>query len=242
MSLRQPPCANTRAWTAVAPAARSGAAQARSVAPVVATSSTSSTVRPATGARQAKAPATFAARSALPAVDTWGGVGRTRAIARGWTSTAQCRPIARASSAAWLKPRSRSRRGCNGTGTIRSAAIPSGQPGTAGAINAPIGAASADRRSYFSRCTSRRAGAACAAGQDEVGARPAPPARRRRQPRPAGGTEERAEGGAHATAPGEDHVGQQSGARAQRLTEPDMSVAGHGRKHPYASALVLTEP
>lgn len=125
-------------------------AHASSVAPVVLTSSTTTTVAPDTGARlaSAKAPRTFACRRAAGR-SVCDGVARTRRSACA-TGTPRCF----ASSAAWLNPRARFRDRWRGTGTTRSASCRIPAPEVASIR--PSGRAIWRRPSYFKACTIAR--------------------------------------------------------------------------------------
>jgi len=105
--------------TVRAPAARSAIAASVNVLAVVTTSSTnqicSGTCRPR---RERNAPRTLRRRS-YRSRPVWLGVSRVRQSATGSKRIPNSRARDRASSAAGLKPRNRSRRGCSGTGTTR---------------------------------------------------------------------------------------------------------------------------
>ena len=99
--------ATVKSRTSAAPAARSARAQARAVAPVVKTSSTSTITRPATRDRwrTAKAPVTFARRGPRSGRSGW----RCRCAAPAARRDGDARraaPARAASSSDWLKPRS----------------------------------------------------------------------------------------------------------------------------------------
>ncbi len=140
--------AQQRTTTREAPPRLSSRAQASPVAPLVWTSSTSSTVFSASRARasgaSANAPATTFARARRPSPCNLG-VAFTRR-SRSVSTRSPCRlATARAISTAWLNPRDQSRQRCSGTGTNRSA--PSG---TSRAIARAIVSATASRPPYLS--------------------------------------------------------------------------------------------
>ena len=106
------------------PLFRGPGAHSLRVAPVVKTSSTRR-ILPATGPRDAKAPATFA-RHAGGELD-WSLVLRTT-FSLSKTGAFILLATSRAISSAWLKPRFASRERYSGTGTIASNLLPPGQP------------------------------------------------------------------------------------------------------------------
>ena len=137
--------------TVRAPAARSAIAASVNVLVVVTTSSTnqirSGTCRPR---RARNAPRTLRRRS-LRSRSVWLGVSRVRQSATASKGIPNSRARDRAICAAGLKPRNRSRRGCSGTGTIRSGAGPGAQA-TASRSIAPTtdaGAGSSPRNPFF---------------------------------------------------------------------------------------------
>ena len=153
---RRTTLASVSARTSPTPHPRSTRAHASSVAPVVATSSTSTTQAPCSASplalhplhpccvrAGANTPRTFPWRCAAGR-PVWGGVATVRRSA--WTTGG---PRCAASSVAWLKPRARRRRGWSGTGTTQSASASRSVP--CRRIKAPSGAASVWRRSYLKR-------------------------------------------------------------------------------------------
>ena len=96
-------------------------AHERSVAPVVITSSTSRTCRPASrsGRRTEKAPSTLPARSRR-GLRAWLAVLRVRRTLRRSTSTPSCAAIPSAMYSDWLYPRRQRLKGCSGNGTTTS--------------------------------------------------------------------------------------------------------------------------
>lgn len=111
--------AMTQALTVVAPAWRTTAASSCSVAPVVMTSSTSATRIPFRGVAQANAPRRFFLR-ARRGRDACGTVSRVRVHALARNGIFSWRAMIFPISTAWLKPRSRSRAGWSGMGTMMS--------------------------------------------------------------------------------------------------------------------------
>src|SRR5216117_2372215 len=152
---------NTRATVSTpterAPTACSARAHSPAVAPVVSTSSTSTTSAPAAVVEATNAPLTLARRAAASS-SVWGAVARGRASQRGDSGAPSPRATCSATSAAWLKPRSRSRSRASGMDTSTAPA------GIAAAhcssTRAASGRASAGRRPNFSRCTASRSGPA----------------------------------------------------------------------------------
>src|SRR2546422_104105 len=106
------------------PAARNALAHAFRVAPVVATSSTSSIDSPSRPApRQPNASFTFSKRRSRSR-PTCGGVERVRTSSPLVAGSAMRLRSSAASSSAWLYPRSRKREGCSGTAITQRAARP----------------------------------------------------------------------------------------------------------------------
>ena len=142
--------------TLVAPARRSARTQVSLVAPLVITSSTSSTCAPRNrtchAVLTAIVPRSALARSVRPSPPS-DGVARVRISA----STASVRPgaaaIVRASSADWLKPRRHNRQRCNGTGTTSHSPVRSP---TRAAISRPSSAPRATRRPCLKASTRSR--------------------------------------------------------------------------------------
>jgi len=142
--------ATTQISTRAAPACLSVRAISAAVLPVVITSSTTATLRPRILPRRrgstAKAPRTLPARSSGGSA-SWCGVSRTRT-----RRPASARPPSRdatrrASSHAWLKPRSRKRGSASGTGTTSGSATSAGRPAHASTIaSAKTGARSSAAR------------------------------------------------------------------------------------------------
>src|ERR1700679_2529563 len=107
-------------------------AQADTVAPVVNTSSISSTVRPLTASARfgaiRNAPRTLRRRALADGISPWLGVGRIRSSTRG----SAVLPVSFASRCAiradWLKRRDHRRRRCSGTGTRISASARRSRP------------------------------------------------------------------------------------------------------------------
>src|SRR5580704_736597 len=150
--------ANTSTSTDAAPPRNRARAQASRVAPEVNTSSTSSSLRPATSGLRSggtrNAPCTFRARPDL-SKPTCCGVAFTRLRAPCATVRLLAFPITSASSADWLKRRHHWRRQCSGTGTSASASASNIRP--AFAIQRPIIGARSSRSPYFKAWTSARA-------------------------------------------------------------------------------------
>ena len=130
----------------------SAAAHARNVAPVVQMSSTTSSDIPSTP-RAANAPRTFSTRARLASLDcrsrSFGRTSRRRSNRR------LTRPASdRASSPAWLYPRSRSRREVIGTATIASKSK-SPRSRTRSSSNDASGASRKSCRSNLNACSNR---------------------------------------------------------------------------------------
>ena len=150
--------ATVAARTSRTPMAISARAHASSVAPVVLTSSTSTTTAPWSGGmpggvrlRGANAPRTLRWRCAAGR-PVCVGVARTRRSAA--HTGGPPAPSRRARSSAWLKPRARRRDAWSGTGTRQSA--PASTAPHRVRISAASGPASDRRPSYFSACTIAR--------------------------------------------------------------------------------------
>ena len=120
-ALRESPPARPTAQTSTltAPPSRRIRAHSATVLPVVITSSINATRAPGNVCPIAKAPSGlswrwWASRSVCRSV--W----RTRCSPLAIKGIFRRRATTRANSSAWLKPRSRSRRGCSGTGMMQS--------------------------------------------------------------------------------------------------------------------------
>jgi len=126
MNRRRPTHSAARAMTNPktrrAPACRSVRAHSFSVAPLVYTSSTSRRIFPRTASSEvtAKLPAMLCARSRASMPARRGSVSTIRRSTSSLKGRARTRATSRASSVAWLYPRSRSRRGWRGTGSTTS--------------------------------------------------------------------------------------------------------------------------
>ncbi len=136
----------------------------------------SATCRPATrsGRRRAKAPRTLARRaSAVSSV--CGRVASVRSSASAHTGTPHAWPTRRARSSAWLNPRSRSLRGCSGTGAS-SSGRPNGSPVVVAipAMRSPSGAARARQPRNFKACTALARHLAIANSRPGIGERGKP--------------------------------------------------------------------
>jgi hypothetical protein len=137
--------------TVEAPAVRSAIAASVNVLVVVTTSSTSQirsgTCRPR---RDRNTPRTLLRRSRRSR-PVWLGVSRVRRSATASKGISNSRARDRAICAAGLKPRDRSRRGCNGTGTIRSGRGPGAQAAASRSIapTTDAGAGSSPRNPFF---------------------------------------------------------------------------------------------
>lgn len=137
--------------TVEAPAECSAIADSANVLVVVATSSTSQTrsgkCRPR---RDRIAPRTLSRRSCRSR-PVWLGVSRVRRSATASKGISSSRASDRAICAAGLKPRNRSRRGCSGTGTIRSGRGPGARTAASRSIapTTDAGAGSSPRNPFF---------------------------------------------------------------------------------------------
>src|SRR3989304_1493712 len=139
--------ARVRTPTALAPASSNTRAHSATVAPVVKTSSISSTCRPATAADRdsVKAPRTLARRRSA-SKSVCDSVGRRRRRALRSTGPPHRRPTRFARSTDWLNPRSASRDGCRGTSTRQSTAPTASMAEPASAKRSPSGGAHPFRR------------------------------------------------------------------------------------------------
>ena len=149
--------ARVRTSTAPAPAARSARAAASAVAPVVSTSSTRRSVVPRKqrGKRARYADTTFVLRAAAdnPAC---GGRSFVFLSTRARSGTRASRATARATSSAWLKPRSRLRPRESGTGITAEAPWSSPEATHERPARRPRTDAIRRRPPYFSACRQRR--------------------------------------------------------------------------------------
>ncbi len=123
--------------TGPAPAVNSARASADTVAVVVITSSTIMMCSPVNGRRTAKAFLIFWKRAGLDS-RFWGWVSMIRRQLPSSSGTDQAFASVAAITADWLKPRRRSVRRCNGTGTITSGRRPVGVSSISSVSTRPV--------------------------------------------------------------------------------------------------------